>query len=147
MKVFGVSELANAIGMSRSNLLRKIQKATDLSASQFIRQIRLEQSNKLLEDGSYTISEIAFEVGFNSTSYYVKCFREHYGYPPGEYSKVKKSGESTKSPEKPESPTKRTIAISITVGLIILLIVWGIQANPFQKRHMEQDKSHCCVAL
>lgn len=138
---FGVSELANAIGMSRSNLLRKTQKATDLSASQFIRQVRLEESKKLLDDASYTISEIAFEVGFNSTSYYVKCFREQYGYPPGEYLKAKETTQSSEDPKKTASIAKRKIVFPIAGGIIILLIIWGVLTNPFQKRYVEPDKS------
>ncbi|WP_297101079.1 helix-turn-helix domain-containing protein [uncultured Draconibacterium sp.] len=81
---FGVSELADAVGMSRSNLLRKIKKITDLSASQFIRNVRLKFAAELLQEGSYTVSEVSYKVGFGSPSYFIKCFRELYGYPPGE---------------------------------------------------------------
>ncbi|WP_321372669.1 helix-turn-helix domain-containing protein [uncultured Draconibacterium sp.] len=81
---FGVSELADAVGMSRSNLLRKIKKITDLSASQFIRNVRLKYATELLQEGSYTVSEVSYKVGFGSPSYFIKCFRELYGYPPGE---------------------------------------------------------------
>lgn len=84
---FGVSELANEIGMSRSNLLRKIKKATNLSASQFIRQIRLKNAMEMLRENDITVSEVSYEVGFGSTSYFVKCFHDHYGYPPGEVTK------------------------------------------------------------
>jgi TolB-like protein/AraC-like DNA-binding protein len=85
---FGVSELAEAVNMSRSNLLRKIKKETGLSASQFIRQIRLARAKVLLEDTDLSISEISYEVGFANTSYFTKCFREDFSYPPG---KVRKS--------------------------------------------------------
>ncbi|WP_420385888.1 helix-turn-helix domain-containing protein [Roseivirga sp.] len=81
---FGVSELAEAVGMSRSNLLRKIKKLLGLSVSQLIRQVRLERAMELLKDSELNVSEVSFEVGFASTSYFVKCFREQYGYPPGE---------------------------------------------------------------
>ncbi|CAM4226006.1 helix-turn-helix domain-containing protein [Zobellia nedashkovskayae] len=84
---FGVSELADAMNMSRSNLLRKIKKQTKLSASQFIRQVRLKEAMELLKEGSSTVSEISYQVGFGSTSYFIKCFRELYGYPPGEVGK------------------------------------------------------------
>lgn len=84
---FGVSELADAMHMSRSNLLRKIKKRTQLSASQFIRQVRLKEAMELLKEGSPTVSEISYQVGFGSTSYFIKCFREQYGYPPGEVGK------------------------------------------------------------
>ncbi|MDO1511645.1 helix-turn-helix domain-containing protein [Maribacter confluentis] len=84
---FGVSELAETMHMSRSNLLRKIKKQTKLSASQFIRQVRLKEAMVLLKEDTSTVSEISYQVGFGSTSYFIKCFREHYGYPPGEVGK------------------------------------------------------------
>ena len=83
---FGVSELAKEIGMSRSNLLRKIKKATDLSVSQFIRQVRLKNAMDMLRANDLTVSEVSYAVGFGSTSYFVKCFHDHYGFPPGEVS-------------------------------------------------------------
>ena len=88
---FGVSELAGAMSMSRSNLLRKTKKHTKLSASQFIRQVRLQKGMELLKETSLTVSEISYQVGFGSTSYFIKCFREHYGYPPGELGKFIRS--------------------------------------------------------
>lgn len=84
---FGVSELADAMNMSRSNLLRKIKKETNLSVSQLINQVRLERSMEILRTSSLTISEVSHQVGFNSVSYFIKCFREYYGYPPGEANK------------------------------------------------------------
>ncbi|TRX71399.1 helix-turn-helix domain-containing protein [Carboxylicivirga sp. M1479] len=84
---FGVSELAATIGMSRSNLLRRIQKEQNCSASQFIRNIRLEEAMLLIKEKDKTVSEISFLVGFGSTSYFIKCFREQYGYSPGEAGK------------------------------------------------------------
>lgn len=84
---FGVSQLADRLHMSRSNLLRKVKKETGLSVSVFIRNVRLHHGKKLLQNGSLTVSEISFQVGFNSTSYFTKCFREQYGYTPGEVGK------------------------------------------------------------
>jgi TolB-like protein/AraC-like DNA-binding protein len=81
---FGVSELANLMNMSRSNLLRKIKKQTELSASQFIRQVRLQKGMELLKETELTVSEISYKVGFSNNSYFIKCFREHYGFSPGE---------------------------------------------------------------
>ena len=84
---FGVSELAETMNMSRSNLLRKIKKDTQLSASQFIRQVRLQKGMEMLKKNTMTVSEISYQVGFGSTSYFIKCFREYYGHPPGEVGK------------------------------------------------------------
>ena len=84
---FGVTELAEIMNMSRSNLLRKIKKDTQLSASQFIRQVRLQKGLELLKQTELTISEISYQVGFGNNSYFIKCFREYYGYSPGEIRK------------------------------------------------------------
>src|SRR3954469_2938060 len=84
---FGVSELADELNMSRSNLLRKVKKLTNLSVSQLIRDIRLAFAMDLLRKSSLNVSEISHQVGFSSTSYFIKCFREQYGYPPGEVGK------------------------------------------------------------
>jgi TolB-like protein/AraC-like DNA-binding protein len=81
---FGVSELADAMNMSRSSLLRKIKKQTGLSASRFIRKVRLEEAKTLLEESDLTVSEISYQVGFSNTSYFIKCYREQFGFPPGE---------------------------------------------------------------
>jgi TolB-like protein/AraC-like DNA-binding protein len=84
---FGVSELADLMNMSRSNLLRKIKKQTEQSASQFIREVRLKKGLELLKQTELTVSEISFQVGFGTNSYFIKCFREYYGYSPGEVRK------------------------------------------------------------
>ena len=84
---FGVSELAAKVGMSRSNLLRKIKSLTNLSVSVFIRQVRLKNAMEMLKDEALNVNEVSYRVGFSSTSYFIKCFREHYGFSPGEVGK------------------------------------------------------------
>ncbi|MDX8340018.1 helix-turn-helix domain-containing protein [Draconibacterium sp. IB214405] len=84
---FGVSELADLMNMSRSSLLRKIKTHTQLSASQFIRQVRVTKGMEMLKQTSLTVAEISYQVGFGNTSYFIKCFREEYGYSPGEVRK------------------------------------------------------------
>lgn len=98
---FWVSELAREAGMSRSNLLRKVKSLTNLSVSVFIRQVRLENAMELLKYESLNVSEVSYRVGFSSTSYFIKCFREHYGYPPGE---VGKSETGLNGPEEKITP-------------------------------------------
>ncbi len=113
---FGVSELAEALGMSRSNLLRKIKYDTKLSASQYIRQVRLKEGMKLLKQSSFTVSEVSYKVGFGSTSYFIKCFREFYGHPPGEV------GKREASEEKP-LPVSRRSRWSVALILLIVLAI------------------------
>ena len=84
---FGVAELAEAMNMSRSNLLRRVKKANNISVSQLINQIRLERAMEMLRNSTLNVSEVSHQVGFNSPSYFIKCFREYYGFPPGEAGK------------------------------------------------------------
>lgn len=127
---FGVSELADKIGMSRSNLLRKIKSLTGKSVSQFIREIRLEEAQSLLKEKSHTVSEIAFEVGFSSVSYFIKCFRDLYGFPPGELAN-QESEENATSSYKWINRRNKIIAISILVLFVIVIsiIVYSNKKN------------------
>jgi len=119
---FGVSELAEIMSMSRSNLLRKIKRNTQLSASQFIRQVRLKKSMQLLRQTSLNISEISFQVGFGSTSYFIKCFREYYGYPPGEIGK----GTSVKEEESVQTHFLKRHQLQLIAGASLIVIVLSV---------------------
>ena len=118
---FGVSELAAKLHMSRSTLLRRIKKQTGVSASQFIRQIRLEMAFDLLKNESYTVSEVSYKVGFGSTSYFIKCFREHYGYPPGE---VGRQGSEKKGVEEIEKLNLFPVKLVAMSGIVVILIAF-----------------------
>lgn len=127
---FGVAELAEALAMSRSNLLRKIKKETDLSASQYIRKLRLERSRELLRDSDLGVSEIAFAVGFNSVSYFIKCFREEYGQSPG---KMGGSSENLEEPamsppdlEAANEEKKKSAWAFWPFGLLALVLILGL---------------------
>jgi ligand-binding sensor domain-containing protein/signal transduction histidine kinase/CheY-like chemotaxis protein/AraC-like DNA-binding protein len=77
--------ICEEIGMSRTVLYAKIKSLTGQSVHEFIKSIRLKRSIKLLLDGTLNISQIALEVGFNSHSYFDKCFVKQYGVGPKEY--------------------------------------------------------------
>jgi class 3 adenylate cyclase len=132
---FGVSELAREMGMSRSSLLRKVKKETQLSVSQFIRDLRLKRAMDMLKDTSETVSEISYQVGFKSSSYFIKCFREHYGYPPGEAEK--RDFDQSKAPSTTQS--HRLVAIMFTdiQGYTALMQQDEGKALQFRNRHRE----------
>jgi len=137
---FGVSELAREAGMSRSNLLRKIKKLTKLSASQFISQVRLKNAMEMLKQNSLNVSEVSYEVGFSSTSYFIKCFREHYGYPPGEVGKGDVSEYDSISTDQPLK--KRRILISgLTMATVLLAVTLFIVFKPSSAKQKELEKS------
>jgi ligand-binding sensor domain-containing protein/signal transduction histidine kinase/CheY-like chemotaxis protein/AraC-like DNA-binding protein len=77
--------ICEEIGMSRTVLYAKIKSLTGQSVHEFIKSIRLKRSLKYLLDGELNISQIALEVGFNSHSYFDKCFIKQYGMGPKEY--------------------------------------------------------------
>lgn len=81
---FDVETLGNEIGMSRSQLHRKLKALIGKSPSELIRIKRLERAKKMLEKKISNVSEIAYDVGFNNLSYFSKCFKEHFGKLPSE---------------------------------------------------------------
>ncbi len=82
---FTSEDFANNMQMSRTKLHRKLKAIVGMSSSEFIRAKRLKLSLSLLQNSDATISEIAYQVGFNTPSYYIKCFKETYGCTPNEY--------------------------------------------------------------
>lgn len=81
---FGVEQLSEEIGMSRSQLHRKLKALVDQGPNQFIRSFRLNRAHNLLKQRVATAAEIAYRVGFGSPSYFTKCFQEQFGYTPSE---------------------------------------------------------------
>jgi AraC-like DNA-binding protein len=76
---FSVGSLNKPLGCSKSNLYRKILSLTGKSPNTFIIDYRLKEALKLLDQNAGNVSEIAFETGFSSLSYFSKCFRKKYG--------------------------------------------------------------------
>ncbi|GMQ28983.1 helix-turn-helix domain-containing protein [Algoriphagus confluentis] len=143
---FGVSELAEAMNMSRSNLLRKIQAATGLSASLFIRKIRLEIGIDLLKEGNLTVSEVSYQVGFGSASYFIKCFREQYGFPPGEVGKqrIETSSEEPKHVVQPKEEQNSKIWI---FGILAVLAVVAVASFFWPKSISELSEEEKSIAV
>jgi signal transduction histidine kinase/DNA-binding response OmpR family regulator len=81
---FGVEELASAVNMSRSQLHRKLIALTNQAPGEVIRNTRLLRAKELLQKKYATPSEVAFKVGFNSHTYFSKCFKEEFGISPSE---------------------------------------------------------------
>ncbi len=81
---FAVEEMSKSIGMSRSQLHRKLKALTGQSASIFLRNIRLKRAYQLLEQSAGNASEIAFQVGFSNPNYFFKCFKATYSLTPGQ---------------------------------------------------------------
>ncbi len=76
--------IAQHVAMSRMSLHRKLKALTGLSAGEFIRNIRLEEAKKMLEDGGRTVSEVSYDVGYTSPSYFYTCFVKKFGVSPSD---------------------------------------------------------------
>lgn len=134
---FGVSELAEVAGMSRSNLLRKIKHINNESASQFIRNIRLEKGLELAKGGEFTISEISYKVGFNSTSYFIKCFREHYGFPPGDLENQPVELDEKNEKPLPEKKGAKKLRFYMLVLMVISMLVYIAVNQSQNQKHID----------
>jgi signal transduction histidine kinase/ligand-binding sensor domain-containing protein/CheY-like chemotaxis protein len=84
---FNGDALAYELGISRMGLHRKIKALTGQTTGEFIRNIRLKKACELLSAHGKNISEVCYEVGFNSPSYFTTCFTEVYKMTPSEYAK------------------------------------------------------------
>ncbi len=84
---FSVEKLGEEMAMSRMQLHRKFKAVIDLSATGFIRVLRLKKAAELLQGKTGNVTQIAYDVGFNNLSYFAKCFQEYFGITPSEYVK------------------------------------------------------------
>ncbi len=81
---FDIHRLCRVLTMSRAQLHRKLTALTGMSATHFIRSIRLQRAKELLQTTDLTVSEIAYEVGFRDPNYFSRTFTEEFGTPPSE---------------------------------------------------------------
>jgi signal transduction histidine kinase/ligand-binding sensor domain-containing protein/DNA-binding response OmpR family regulator len=88
---FGMENLAEELMISRTHLHRKIKSLTGVSTTEFVNLIRIKKAIELIKKENYLFSEVAYQVGFNSQSYFTKCFKKVYGVAPKEYFKSLKN--------------------------------------------------------
>jgi signal transduction histidine kinase/DNA-binding response OmpR family regulator len=81
---FDIQALELALKMSNMQLYRKLKGVTGLSGIEFIRTIRLKKAFQLLETATYSVAEVAYQVGFNDPSYFTRIFKKEYGKAPSE---------------------------------------------------------------
>ena len=82
---FGVEKMAMEMGMSRTNMHRKIKSITGFPPSELIRSIRLRKAAKLILNKVDSVSQIALLVGFDDYSHFSKTFKKHFGVSPSSY--------------------------------------------------------------
>ena len=81
------SYLSDKMCMSGSTLYRKMKALTGLSTNEYIRKVKMQNAERLLLEGKYNISEIAYKIGMNSTGYFRQCFKDEFGVSPSDYLK------------------------------------------------------------
>ncbi|MCP9767843.1 response regulator [Lacihabitans sp. LS3-19] len=82
---FGIEFLGKEVKMTRGHLYRKVKAMTGMTASEFVRFVRLRYAANLLKNSLLNINEICYEIGFQDPNYYRKCFKKMYGVSPSEY--------------------------------------------------------------
>ena len=82
---FSMDDIADSLNMSRSNFYRKIKGVLDLSPNEYLRLERLKKAAQLLKEGEGRVTEICYMVGFNSPSYFAKCFQKQFGVLPKDF--------------------------------------------------------------
>ncbi|MEJ8820005.1 nickel-binding protein [Lacibacter sp. H407] len=82
---FNMDEYGNSVAMSKSQLYRKTMALCELSPNTLLKEYRLEKARELMKKKNQNITEITFNSGFNSPSYFTKCFKKKYGLLPMAY--------------------------------------------------------------
>jgi len=82
---FRIDHLANELYMSRSQVFRKISATTGYTPHDLMCNLRLKKAASLFRSGQNHVAQVMHQVGFNSQSYFGKCFHERYGMTPTEY--------------------------------------------------------------
>ncbi|WP_157418004.1 helix-turn-helix domain-containing protein [Aequorivita capsosiphonis] len=123
---FGASSLASMLGLSTSQTLRRIKAATGKSANIYIRDIRLKEAARLIQETELSFAEISYQVGFNSASYFSKTFSKYYGITPGEF-KIRKLSSEELDTIKPKQTLRSFITSKSTlyIGIVFLALLVG----------------------
>ena len=84
---FCLDDMASLLNMSRSSLNRKIKGILDMTPNDYIRLERLKKAAQLLKEGECKINEVCYMTGFNTPSYFTKCFQKQFGILPKDFVK------------------------------------------------------------
>ena len=134
---FGVEELAREIGISRSHLHRKLILLKGKTASQIIKEFRLNRAMDMLQKNVATSSEISYRVGFSSPSYFNTCFRQYFGYPPGKVN----NHDTFKAKKIHSIQWKYLFASMVILGILAWIAFYAISRSGKSKDIKFPDKS------
>jgi AraC-like DNA-binding protein len=80
-----LQEIAHAVGLSHPKLNYGFREIFGSTIFGYLRELRLNKAKALLDDGTMNVTEVAYEVGYSSLSYFAKAFKDHFGTAPGNY--------------------------------------------------------------
>ena len=83
-----IDQLASHLGLGRTTMYNKLKSLTGKSPVELIKEYRITKSKLLLRTGQFSVSEVAYKVGFSDPGYFSRCFREQYHMSPAEYLKT-----------------------------------------------------------
>lgn len=86
---FGAEELGKQVGLSRTQLHRKLKDIIDQSPGELIRTIRMQRAHELLQKNAATVAEVCYMVGYTNPANFSTSFSKHFGYPPSDVAKQK----------------------------------------------------------
>lgn len=83
-----VTAFARELGMSKSQLARRLNSLTEFSPNDLLKEFRLRKAIHLMEEQRMNIAEVTMAIGFSNPSYFAKCFRKRFGKAPSDYYRV-----------------------------------------------------------
>lgn len=93
---FNVEALADAVGLSRVQLHRRMKEMTGITVGEFIRNLRMQQAARLFEQGDVTVSQVTYAVGMSNSNHFAIAFKKYFGVSPSEYMAKHASGNAKK---------------------------------------------------
>ena len=82
---FNVEKMCDEVGVSRTQLHRKLKEMTGVPTSEFLRNIRLNEAARLIKEGKINITQVSYMVGFANNSHFSTAFKKYFGMSPTEY--------------------------------------------------------------
>ncbi len=95
-----IAELAKRVNLNPNTLQKAFKTIYDTSVNEFIRNYRIEKAKKLIENTEANITEIAYQIGINSRSYFSKLFKDYYGMSPKKYAEQYRNGSKNEKDQK-----------------------------------------------
>ena len=92
-------DFANSMKMGRTTFFKKVKQVTGMPPHEYIRKMRFTRAAELLKDPTFSISEVAYQTGFDDPNYFSRCFKEYFGVTASQFRKGKMPSEKDTAEE------------------------------------------------